>query len=78
MKEKNYTLTIDIQVTKDDTPKAKKCYLYKIYSHPLSENLEPIKIKFSDLSNNYAQEIGYTLRDVVRGLTEKNRDYWNG
>ena len=78
MKEKNYTLTINIQVLKDDIPKAKKGYWYKIYSHPLSENLEPIELKFSDLTIEVAQSIGYTMQNVVRELIEKDRGYWNG
>ena len=77
MKEKDFTLTIDVHVTKEDTPNAKRHYLLKIYSHPISENNIPLTHEVSNMNANQQEKIGKNVLDAIWTLMNKqDEEYW--
>jgi hypothetical protein len=76
-KEKDYTLTIDIHVSKEDGPKQQRRYFYKIYGHPIHEN-EPVLYEVSNFREEKALELGNKVLEAIWELAgKKDADFWS-
>jgi hypothetical protein len=51
MKEKDYSLSVDVNVIKDDKSAVKRWHFPKIFGHPISDNPDPIEFDNSILCN---------------------------
>jgi hypothetical protein len=77
MKEKNYTLTVDIHVSKEDSSAAKRWYSLKIYGHPIKDNPEPLEFDLSNMRTEQTLKVGKKLLDAIWKLVEEtDGDYW--
>jgi hypothetical protein len=79
MKEKKYTLSVEIHVTKNgEDPSAKRWYSLKIYGHPINENLTSVEeIELSNMRDEQALKVGKKLLNAIWTLVEaKDGDYW--
>jgi len=77
MKEKDYTLTVDVHVRKKDSTTAKRWYSLKIYGHPIQDNPEPLEYDISNMRDEQILNVGKTLLDAVWKLVEENDgEYW--
>jgi hypothetical protein len=77
MKEKDYTLSVDVHISKEDSPSAKRWYSLKIYGHPLSANLEPFEFDLSNFRHEQALKVGKILLDAIWELVEKkDGNFW--
>jgi hypothetical protein len=75
MKEKDYTITVDVHVTKEESSTAKRWYSLKIYGHPIKD--EPIEFDLSNMRDEQTLRVGQKLLDVVWQLVEENDgDFW--
>lgn len=76
MKEKNYTFTIDVQVTKTDNNP--RWYSLKIYGHPLTDNPSPLaEYKLSNMREEQARKVGDKLLGAIYTLVEnQDSDFW--
>lgn len=78
-KEKDYTISIDVHVTKEDGPKAKRWYSLKMYGHPISENKEPLTFELSNMREEQTTRVGKTLLDTIwNTVEEKDKEFWGG
>jgi hypothetical protein len=76
-KEKNYTVTIDVQVSKENEPGAKRWYSLKMYGHPITEDKEPIKFDLSNMRDEQMLKVGKKLLDAIWEIVEKkDRMFW--
>ena len=79
MKEKDYTLTVEVHVSKKDDPKAMRHYQMKIFSHPISENPDSIDFEVVNFRDEQALKIGKKLADAILKLADgKDKDFWEG
>jgi len=77
MKERDYTLSVDAHVSKEDSPSAKRWYSLKIYGHPLAENPEPIEFDLSNMRDEQTLKVGRMLLSAIWELVEKkDGDFW--
>lgn len=77
-KEKDYTITIDVHVTKESEPNAKRWYSLKMYGHPLTEEKEPTTIDLSNMNDKQTLKVGKKLlRAIWELVEEKNKKYWS-
>jgi hypothetical protein len=77
MKEKHYTVSIDVQVTREDGPNAKRWYTLKMYGHPIGENSQPFEFQLSNFRNEQALKVGKKLLDAIWNLVEiKDKGFW--
>jgi hypothetical protein len=78
MKEKHYTMSIDVQVTREDDPNAKKRYTLKIYGHPIEGNSQPFEIQLSIFRDEQVLKVGKKLLDAIWDLTAvKDKEFWD-
>ena len=70
MKEKTYTLSVDVHVSKEDSPNAKRWYSLKIYGHPIQDNPEPMKLDLSNMRDEQTLKVGKNLLDAIWKLVE--------
>lgn len=77
MKEKVYTLSVDVDVKKEDDPKSKRWYTLKIYGHPISANSKAIKeFELSNMRDEQTLKVGKAVLDSIWALVEKDDDFW--
>jgi len=77
LKEKDYTITIDVHVSKEEGPKAKRWYFLKMYGHPITEEKEPLKIDLSNMRKEQALKVGTKLLDTIWQLVGEDKIYWS-
>jgi hypothetical protein len=76
-KEKDYTLSIDVHVTKEDSPTSKRWYSIKIYGHPIQETLGCFDIDLSNMRDEQALKVGKKCLEAIWELVDKrDGDYW--
>ena len=76
-KEKDYTLTIDVHVTKEEGPRAKRWYSLKMYGHPITEDNEPISFELSNMRDEQALRVGRKELDAIWEMAEmKDGEFW--
>lgn len=76
-KMKNYTVTIDVQVSKESAPNAKRWYSLKMYGHPIVVDKEPITFELSNMMDSQTLKVGKRLLDVIWDLVEvQDGDFW--
>ena len=77
MKEKDYTITIDVHVKKEDNPTAKRWYSFTIYGHPISENPGSFQVELSNMRDEQALNLGKKVLHAIWSLVEtKDKKYW--
>jgi hypothetical protein len=79
MKERDYTLTIDVHVSKEETADAQRRYSFKIYGHPISEVKEPFSFELSNMRDEKARDLGKNvLHAIWKMVQEKDGEFWKG
>ena len=74
MKEKDYPLSIDVNVVKHEKSGAKRRYFLKIYGHPITDNPEPTEFDLSNMRDEQTLRAGKSLLDAIWNLVAYSGD----
>ncbi len=76
-KVKDYTISVDVHVTKDDEDNAKRWYSLTIHGHPLTENNEPVEFALSNWRESQVTKVGNALLEAIWNVVaEKDKSFW--
>ena len=76
-KERDYTVTIDVHISKEDKPNAMRRYSLKIYGHPITEVKVPITFDLSNMRDEQALKVGKKVLDAIWDMAEhKDGTFW--
>jgi hypothetical protein len=77
MKEKDYTITIDVHVSKESGPNSKRRYALKMYGHPITESNDPITFEVSNMRDEMTLRVGKSLLNTIWDLVEgMDKKFW--
>lgn len=77
-KEKDYTITVDVHVSKEEGINSKRWYFLKMYGHPITEEKESLKIDLSNMRDEQVLKVGKKLIDTIWQLVgENDKEYWS-
>ncbi|MCD4753461.1 MAG: hypothetical protein K8R40_10350 [Anaerolineaceae bacterium] len=77
-KEKDYTLTIDVHISKEEKPNAMRRYSLEIYGHPITEIKGPITFELSNMRDEQALKVGKKVLNAIWAMAEhKDGSYWS-
>jgi hypothetical protein len=79
MKEKDYTITVNVHVTKQAVPNAVRHYEIEIFCNPISNNPVPFKVEVATMPAKQTQKVGQALLDAIWKMTDGvDKNFWEG